>query len=245
LKEKLSEDSRRRLDTNPLRILDTKSPEEQEIVAAAPKLADSLSETSRKHFAGVLSSLGAFGLSFQVEPRLVRGLDYYTNTVFEIVSEGLGAQNAICGGGAYEGLIEELGGDPTYGVGFAIGEDRLLEVLPADSPARVAARAVRPVLVAWAGGQLPGGAGPTSPTFDLAEEFRRGGVAAVDAAGRTGKSLYAHAEQLSSPFLAFLGEAELAAGTVKLRDTASREEQTLPRAEAIARLRAASTEPRR
>ena len=153
-RERLSEDSRRRLDTNPLRILDSKSPEEQEIVAAAPKLADSLTEVSRRHFAAVLSSLEVFGLTFQVEPRLVRGLDYYTNTVFEIVSEGLGAQNAICGGGAYEGLIAELGGDPTYGVGFAIGEDRLLEVLPAHSPARAAAKAVRPVLVAWAGGKV-------------------------------------------------------------------------------------------
>jgi len=245
LTEKLSDDSRRRLDTNPLRILDSKSPEEQEIVAAAPKLADSLSEGSRRHFAAVLSSLEAFGLSFQVEPRLVRGLDYYTNTVFEIVSEGLGAQNAICGGGAYEGLVAELGGDPTYGVGFAIGEDRLIEVLPAHSPARAAATAVRPVLVAWAGGRLPESESPTSPTFDLAEELRRAGVAAIDAAGRTGKALYAHADQLSSPWLAFLGEAELAAGTVKLRDTASRDEHTLARAEAIARLRAASTEPRR
>lgn len=245
LKERLSEDSRRRLETNPLRILDSKSPEEQEIVAAAPRLSDSLSDASRRHFAAVLSSLEAFGLSFQVEPRLVRGLDYYTNTVFEIVSEGLGAQNAICGGGAYEGLIAELGGDPTYGVGFAIGEDRLLEVLPAHSPARAAAKAVRQVLVAWAGGKVPEGESPTSPTFALAEELRRAGVAAIDAAGRSGKSLYAHAEQLASPWLAFLGEAELAAGTVKLRDTATREEQTLPRAEAIARLRLTATEPRR
>ena len=244
-KEKLSEDSQRRLETNPLRILDSKSPEEQEIVAAAPKLADSLTDASRRHFAAVLSSLEAFGLSFQVEPRLVRGLDYYTNTVFEIVSEGLGAQNAICGGGAYEGLIEELGGDPTYGVGFAIGEDRLLEVLPSHSPSRAAATAVRPVLVAWAGGKPPEGGAPTSPTFDLAEELRRAGFAAVDAAGRTGKALYAYADQLSSPWLAFLGEAELAAGAVKLRDTATREEQTLPRAEAIARLRPPATEPRR
>lgn len=244
LKERLSEDSRRRLETNPLRILDSKSPEEQQIVADAPKLSDSLSDSSRAHFEGVLSSLDAFGLSFQVEPRLVRGLDYYTNTVFEIVSEGLGAQNAICGGGAYEGLIEELGGSPTYGVGFAIGEDRLLEVLPAHSPARAAAQANRPVLVAWAGGQLPEGAAPTSPTFDLAEELRRGGIAAVDAGGRTGKALYAYADQLASPWLAFLGEAELAAGTVKLRDTATREEHTLPRAEAIARLRAAPAETR-
>ncbi len=245
LKESLSEDSRRRLETNPLRILDSKSPEEQEIVAAAPRLADFLTDASRRHFAAVLSSLEAFGLSFVVEPRLVRGLDYYTNTVFEIVSEGLGAQNAICGGGAYEGLIEELGGAPTYGVGFAIGEDRLIEVLPADSPARAAAQAIRPVVVAWAGGQPPEGASPTSPTFDLAEELRRQGIAAVDAGGRTGKALYAWVDQLASPWLAFVGEEELAAGTVRLRDTATREERTLERPAAIARLRTAPTEPPR
>lgn len=242
LKERLSEDSRRRLETNPLRILDSKSAEEQEIVAAAPRLADSLTDASRRHFAAVLSSLEAFGLSFVVEPRLVRGLDYYTNTVFEIVSAGLGAQNAICGGGAYEGLVEELGGPATYGVGFAIGEDRLIDVLPADSPARAAAAASPPVIVAWAGGKAPEGALP--PTFALAEELRRHGIAAVDAAGRSGKALYAYADQLASPCLAFVGEAELAAGTVKLRDTATREEQTLERQAAIARLRPAPTEPR-
>lgn len=241
LQERLSEDSRRRLETNPLRILDSKSPEDQEIVAAAPKLVESLTEASRRHFAGVLSSLEAFGLSFQVESRLVRGLDYYTNTVFEIVSEGLGAQNAICGGGAYDGLIAELGGEPTYGVGFAIGEDRLLEVLPAHSPARGAANAVRPVLVAWAGGKSPDSHGPASPTFALAEELRRAGIAAVDAAGRTGKGLYAYADQLASPWIAFVGEAELAAGTVQLRDTATRQEQTLPRAQALTELARRST----
>ncbi len=88
-------------------------------------------------------------MPYEISPRLVRGLDYYTNTVFEIVSEGLGSQNAICGGGAYEGLVEELGGPPTYGVGFAIGEDRLLDVLPSDSPARRAGSLVSVADRSW------------------------------------------------------------------------------------------------
>ncbi len=115
-------------------------------------------------------------------------------------------------------------------------------MLPADSPARAAAAANPPVIVAWAGGKAPEGAVP--PTFALAEELRRHGIAAVDAAGRSGKALYAYADQLASPCLVFVGEEELAAGTVKLRDTATREEQTLERQAAIARLRPAPTEPR-
>nr|MBP9826380.1 histidine--tRNA ligase [Thermoanaerobaculia bacterium] len=148
-REKLSDESLRRLSTNPLRILDSKSPQEQELLAGAPQLRDSLTGESRAHFAAVCAALQQFDVAFEVSPRLVRGLDYYTNTVFEIVSEGLGSQNAICGGGAYEGLVEELGGSPTYGVGFAIGEDRLLDVLPADSPARRAGLflSVGPVVV--------------------------------------------------------------------------------------------------
>ena len=136
LKGKLSEDSQRRLDTNPLRILDSKRPEDQALLEAAPRMADSLTPEASQAFARVVDSLEKLGIGHTVEPRLVRGLDYYTNTVFEIVSEGLGAQNAICGGGAYEGLVEELGGPATYATGFAIGEDRLIEVLPGDSPAR-------------------------------------------------------------------------------------------------------------
>ncbi len=174
MKESLSEDSRRRLETNPLRILDTKSAEEQALLAFAPRLEGSLTPAAAAHFERVLAAMDAFGLAYSVEPKLVRGLDYYTNTVFEIVSEGLGAQNAICGGGAYEGLVEELGGPPTYGVGFAIGEDRLLEVLPADSPAR--RPGAGPVLVTFAGkAAREGEAG--SALVRVLEELRAAGIA--------------------------------------------------------------------
>lgn len=234
LQEKLSDDSRRRLETNPLRILDTKSPEEQEILVAAPKLESSLTPTAAEHFRRVLSSMDAFRLPYLVEPKLVRGLDYYTNTVFEIVSEGLGAQNAICGGGAYEGLVEELGGPPTYGVGFAIGEDRLLDVLPADSPAR--ASGPGPVLVSRMGKAFNEG-GAAASVLGLMEEMRLAGIPCQESPARGGR-LFEQAESLASPAVVFLGDDELAAGTLSVRTLSTREQRTLSRAESIAELAA-------
>jgi histidyl-tRNA synthetase len=241
LSEELSEDSRRRLETNPLRILDTKSPAEQALLTDAPRLDQSLTSAATEHFRRVRRSMKTFGLSFEVEPKLVRGLDYYTNTVFEIISEGLGAQNAICGGGAYEGLVEELGGPPTYGVGFAIGEDRLIEVLPGDSPARRSAAG--PVLVVTIGKDFSAGEAG-SPVLGLLEELRGNGVPCQEASGRGGR-LFELAEKLGSPAVVFLGEDEIAAGTLSVRTIATREQVTLPRADAIAKLRAlAGSEPR-
>jgi histidyl-tRNA synthetase len=236
LKERLSDDSRRRLETNPLRILDTKSPEEQDLLKGAPTLESSLTAAAAEHFRRVLSSMDAFRLSYLVEPKLVRGLDYYSNTVFEIVSAGLGAQNAICGGGAYEGLVEELGGPPTYGVGFAIGEDRLLDVLPAASVARSVGPG--PVLVSQAGkASNEGGADTATTVLGLLEELRAAGVPCQEAPARGGR-LFELAEKLGTPAVVFLGEDELAAGTLAVRTVATREQRTLPRAEAIAELAA-------
>jgi histidyl-tRNA synthetase len=232
MKEKLSEDSQRRLESNPLRILDTKSAEEQALLHSAPKLQDSLTPAAAEHFRRVLSSMEAFGLDFSVDPKLVRGLDYYTNTVFEIVSEGLGAQNAICGGGAYEALVEELGGPSTYGVGFAIGEDRLIEVLPADSPAR--RLGAGPVLVTFAGKASREG-GADAALVGLLEQLRQAGVPSQEASARGGR-LFDLAESLSSPAVVFLGEEELAAGTLSVRTLSNREQRTLSRQEAIAAL---------
>ena len=229
MKESLSDDSRRRLETNPLRILDSKSPAEKALLADAPRLRDSLTPASSEHFQRVLSSLKASGLSFDVEPRLVRGLDYYTNTVFEIVSEGLGAQNAICGGGAYEGLVEELGGPPTYAVGFAIGEDRLIEVLPAASPAR--GHAPGPVLVAPVGKSV--GAADLS---SVAATLRAAGIPAVEASGRPGK-VFDLAEKLGSPCVVFLGETELREGQLSVRTMSTGDSETLGRDQAIAVIR--------
>ena len=125
----LDEDSRRRLGSNPLRILDSKNPDMQTLIAAAPQLPDYLDDESRQHFSGLCALLDAAGVAYEVNPRLVRGLDYYTKTVFEWVTDQLGAQGTICAGGRYDGLVEYLGGKPTAAFGFALGLERLLALL--------------------------------------------------------------------------------------------------------------------
>ncbi len=227
LADQLSEDSRRRLATNPLRILDSKSSAEQALIEKAPKLAEHLSEASRAHFRAVCDELQKAQVRTEVSDRLVRGLDYYTNSVFEIVSAGLGAQNAICGGGAYEGLVEELGGHPTYGVGFAIGEDRLLDVLPAAS--RAAMMPPGPFVV-----RVLGDAPDLAlASFSLAEELRSAGFGVVDLGDETPAKTYAHAEVHRSPAILVLGGDELQQGTVTVRTTADRAQRAVERSQLV------------
>lgn len=230
-REQLSEESVRRMATNPLRVLDSKSQQEQELLASAPRLADSLSAKSRAHFDAVRSALEQFEVPYEISPRLVRGLDYYTNTVFEIVSEGLGSQNAVCGGGAYEGLVEELGGPPTYGVGFAIGEDRLLDVLPVDSPVREAGlfRSVGPVVVTGSE-KLPAREGALGPTFGLVERLRRLGIPAIEGAGKQEK-VYDRAVAMQSPAIVYIGERGPGGGACNVRILASGERLQLEESE--------------
>ena len=168
-------------------------------------------------------------------PRLVRGLDYYTNTVFEIVAEGLGAQNAICGGGAYEGLVEELGGPPTYGVGFAIGEDRLLDVLPASlssAPRSGATRRRR----RWS---WPGSRGlrtrrtSVSPSFAFAERLRRPAFPAVEATTNKTDKIFERAQASGSPAVVLMSES----GDVRaVKLLASGERRELSEAELVQEL---------
>ncbi|MNF61723.1 Histidine--tRNA ligase [compost metagenome] len=127
--DRLDEDSQRRLKTNPLRILDTKVAQTQALLADAPKLADYLDEESRLHFEGLKARLDAAGIPYVLNPKLVRGLDYYSKTVFEWVTDKLGAQGTVCAGGRYDGLVEQMGGKPTTGVGFAMGIERLILLL--------------------------------------------------------------------------------------------------------------------
>jgi histidyl-tRNA synthetase len=129
--EQLDEDSQRRLSSNPLRILDSKNPQTQQLLEGAPSLADFLDDESREHFEQLCTLLDAAGLSYEVNPRLVRGLDYYGKTVFEWVTDSLGAQGTVCAGGRYDGLVEQLGGKPTPAVGFAMGIERLVLLLDA------------------------------------------------------------------------------------------------------------------
>lgn len=133
--DQLDEDSLRRLETNPLRILDSKNPDLKGVIAGAPVLTDALGEASRSHFDRLLADLSSQGVAYVVNPRLVRGLDYYSNTVFEWITESLGAQGTVCAGGRYDGLVEQLGGKGSSAIGFALGMERLIELVNETTPA--------------------------------------------------------------------------------------------------------------
>jgi len=212
-KQDLSAASQARLMTNPLRILDSKAPEDQKVLEGAPKLSESLTFRSRTHFAHVEASLREAGVEFTVAERLVRGLDYYTHTVFEVTSEHLGAQNSICGGGAYEGLVSDLGGPASYGVGFAIGEDRLVDVLP--EPARKGLQLEEPVRVR-AHGSIKKSEPEASldPVSRLLEELRDAGVPAIEAGNRS--PLKDSMLGISAVWIT-LGEDELGSGELEYR----------------------------
>lgn len=232
-KDLLSEDSRRRLDTNPLRILDTKSPAERELLEGAPRLIDSLTPEDREHFEAVRTSLDRFGVEYRLDDRLVRGLDYYTRTVFEITAAGLGAQSAIVGGGRYDGLISEVGGAETPGIGFAIGEDRLIDVLPESFRRRAAP--VPAALVATVGDVA------LDEALALAQELRAAGLPALaELARRSVKNSLKRADRLGLRHVLLLGADELAAGEVTLKDLSSGDQERLGRAEVTDRLRTAA-----
>ena len=172
VKDKMCPDNQRRAETNPLRVLDSKDEADQEIINALPKIADSLSEESRAHFAAVREALDACGVPYHVNPRLVRGLDYYTRTTFEFtVTTGLGTQNALLGGGRYDGLSEMLGGPKAPGIGFAIGEDRLILTLQAQAEADGISVAAEKLDVYIA----PLGVAQNAAALKLARELRCGG----------------------------------------------------------------------
>src|SRR5512134_358545 len=172
---RLDGDARRRLHTNPLRVLDSKNPMVQEVVAKAPSMLSYLGEDSRAHFEGLQQLLAAAGVTYQVNPKLVRGLDYYNLTVFEWISDRLGAQGTVCGGGRYDGLFAQLGGKPAPGVGFAAGVERLIALL-ADAGRAPAPRAADAYL-------LHQGPGTLELAFAVGEELRAAGLAVVLHAG--------------------------------------------------------------
>jgi len=226
-RDQLSEDSRRRLETNPLRILDTKSPAERALLEGAPRLADCLTAEDREHFDAVRAVLDRFGAEYRLDDRLVRGLDYYTRTVFEITAAGLGAQDAIVGGGRYDGLIGDLGGADTPGIGFAIGEDRLIDVLPESFRRRATPAA--PALVATVGDV------PLDEALALAGELRAAGVPALaELARRSVKNSFKRADRLGVRHVLLLGADELAAGVVTVKDLGTGEQERLARAAVVA-----------
>ncbi|HTU50329.1 MAG TPA: histidine--tRNA ligase [Acidobacteriaceae bacterium] len=216
-------DCQRRAVTNPLRVLDCKVPEDQDKINALPKIADFLDEDSRAHFAAVLAALDACGMRYTVNPRLVRGLDYYTRTTFEFTHGGLGAQNALLGGGRYDGLSEAIGGPKAPGIGFAIGEDRL--VLTLQSALGEMASALADVYVA------PLGEAQQAEALVLARELRRAGlrVELGDGSFRLKKS-FEMADKVARSIVLF-GEDEAKSGVMTVKNFASGEQMKVGRGE--------------
>jgi histidyl-tRNA synthetase len=239
VKDKLCPDNQRRAETNPLRVLDSKDEQDQEIINGLPKIADYLGEESREHFAQVRAALDACGLEYHVNPRLVRGLDYYTRTTFEFtVQTGLGTQNALLGGGRYDGLSEMLGGPKAPGIGFAIGEDRLILVLQeqakqdAEAAGAPASKEKLDVYVA------PLGVERNAAALALARELRREGLSVEvgDGAFKLRKS-FDVADKIARAIV-LLGEDEVASGVMTVKIFATGEQVKVVRPELVSKLRA-------
>ncbi len=220
VKSRLDEDSIRRLAKNPLRILDSKNPDMRTVIAGAPLMLDHLDDESAGHFAGLQALLDAAGVEYEVNPRLVRGLDYYSRTVFEWVTDALGSQNAVCAGGRYDGLVEKLGGRATPAIGWAMGVERLVSLYEA------------------CGGNFPSvapdvylvavGDGTGERAFALAEELRDGvgGVRVeTNLGGGSFKAQMKRADKSGAQYALVLGEQELSEARIGLKPLRSEEEQ--------------------
>ena len=221
VKSKLDEDSIRRLEQNPLRILDSKNPDMQAIVAAAPVMLDFLDEESSEHFQSLKGLLDAAGVAYTVNPRLVRGLDYYNRTVFEWVTDALGSQGAVCSGGRYDGLVEKLGGKPTPAVGWAMGIERfvaLYEACGGEAPADDADVYVVAV-----------GDNTLEQAFAIAEQLRdevAGIKIELNLGGGSFKSQLKRADKSNAAFALILGEQEIAGKRAGLKPLRSTEDQS-------------------
>ena len=246
IKHQLCPDNQRRAETNPLRVLDSKDEADQHLINTLPKIADYLGPDSASHFQQVLAALDACGVSYHLNPRLVRGLDYYTRTTFEFtVTTGLGTQNALLGGGRYDGLSEMLGGPRAPGIGFAIGEDRLILTLQAQHEADTATNPGAPHLASemWAGGRpkLDAYIAPLTPiqnpaALALARDLRAAGltVEVGDGAFKLRKS-FDTADTLARNII-LLGEDEAATNTFTTKNFSTGEQTKVERANLPAKL---------
>jgi histidyl-tRNA synthetase len=224
----LDADARRRLRTNPLRILDSKNPALQEMIAGAPKLVDRLGPVSQAHFDGLRQLLGDHAIDYTIDARLVRGLDYYNRTVFEWVTDRLGAQGTVAGGGRYDGLFEQLGGKPTPACGFALGTERMILLLQAS---RAAAAATPVAYVVHAGDAA------AKLAFRVGEMLRDAGRSIiVNAGGGSLKSQMKKADASGAAFALIIGDDEVASGAVSVKPLREPGEQ---RAVPVAELAAA------
>jgi len=222
--EELSEDSRRRLHENPLRVLDSKDRKDQPIVADAPSILDYLSDYAKEYFEGVTKTLEYLDIAYEIDHRMVRGLDYYNHTIFEIMSDapGMGAQTTICGGGRYDGLVEELGGPETPGIGFAMGIERILLTLEQEDVLIPSAASLDAYVVGL-------GEATNMESLKVVQAIRGFGFSADrDFLGRKAKAQFKTADKEGAKLVLTLGEDELANGVINVKDSATREEKAFP-----------------
>ncbi|WP_413285079.1 histidine--tRNA ligase [Vibrio sp. MA40-2] len=228
----LDADCKRRMYTNPLRVLDTKNPEVQAILGDAPKLSSFLDDDSVQHFSGLCELLDAAGIEYQVNERLVRGLDYYNRTVFEWVTESLGSQGTVCGGGRYDGLVEQLGGKPTPGVGFAMGLERLVLLIDTLNLTDVR-RSVDVYLVTAGEGTMVAG-------IKLAEQLREvvpGLRIMTHFGGGNFKKQFKRADKVGAAIALVLGENEVAENTVVVKNLSGGEQITVSQSDVASQLK--------
>jgi histidyl-tRNA synthetase len=231
-KEVLDEDCKRRMYTNPLRVLDSKNPDIQTLLNDAPTLGEFLDEESREHFSGLCALLDDAGIKYRINQRLVRGLDYYNRTVFEWVTSSLGSQGTVCGGGRYDGLVEQLGGRATPAVGFAMGLERLVLLVQAVNPEFEPTRIVDVYVIA-------SGQGVQSAAMQLAEKLRDADPALklmTNFGGGNFKKQFARADKWGARIALVLGEDEVKAGQVVIKDLRTGDQQTLAQSDAAATL---------
>ena len=229
VKSELDEDSIRRLEQNPLRILDSKNPDMQEIIAAAPVMLDHLDEESERHFAELRALLDAAGVAYEVNPRLVRGLDYYNRTVFEWVTDALGSQGAVCAGGRYDGLVEKLGGRATPAIGWAMGVERLVGLF--EECGGTAPDANPDVYI------VAGGDAALARGFEIAEMLRDeidGIRVELNFGGGSFKSQLKRADKSGAEFAVVLGDEEIAGNRVGLKPLRIDEDQVQVATELVA-----------
>ena len=220
VRDKLGPDSQRRIETNPLRVLDSKLEDEQKLIEGMPHIADHLCEECAENYRGVKKELELRGVEYRQNWRLVRGLDYYSRTTFEITAKGLGSQNAVCGGGRYDGLMELLGGPPTRATGFAIGEDRL--ILSLQEGGKTPTPQDRDVYIAWMGDKA------YATAIRAAKSLRAAGfsVELPPARQKFGKAL-GQADKLGARYALILGDNEVESGEWTLKTLATGEQQKL------------------
>jgi histidyl-tRNA synthetase len=226
VKDRLKEDSQRRIETNPLRVLDSKIPEEQPIIEKLPRIFDHLCDDCRAHFAKLKEELSTRGIEYKENWRLVRGLDYYTRTTFEVTAEGLGSQNAVCGGGRYDGLVELLGGPPTKGIGFAIGTDRsILSIEESGNAPRLAGLTA---YIAWMGqASYPA-------AVNVARKLRDAGLSVeLPPEEVKFKKSLGLADKLGARYAVIIGEDEVASRTFTLKRLADGDQKKLAEGELL------------